>query len=178
MGMHKALLRFGTGNFTFLEEITQAYAKVGVKQIIVVVNDELFELIQNMSMFLPENVKLIVNTTPERGRFHSMKTGLGNIEPGSYVFFQNVDNPFVNADLLSKLMDKKADSDVILPMFAGVSGHPVLISPEVCNSILLCENPEARIDQFLKDFLTTLVETDDKRILVNINTASGYYDLF
>ncbi|NTW23234.1 MAG: NTP transferase domain-containing protein [Lentimicrobium sp.] len=175
MGRHKALLPFGDHNVTFLERIVNVYMEANVNQIVVVVNQELFNLMKSEKLYIPEKVSVIVNRHPETGRFHSLKTGLECIAEGDSVFFQNVDNPFVSEDVLNLLFESRDLAGVILPVFSGRSGHPVLLSPEVCKSIRSTKVQGERIDLFLQQFALCKVETNDARILVNINTEYDYY---
>ncbi len=178
MGIHKVLLPFGDEDVTFLEKIVASYASAGIHQVIIVVNSSLYELIKAGTPALPEEVKLIVNPNPERGRFSSLQTGLGSVGAGSHVFIQNADNPFTEPELLLKMIENRAKAGVILPCFCGKAGHPVLINPFICRSILSCNNPESRLDYFLRDFPSFFVESDNDRILININTHADYSKVF
>jgi molybdenum cofactor cytidylyltransferase len=178
MGKHKALLPFGDENITFLEKIVRIYSAPDISQIVVVVNQQLYDLIETNKLYLPENVSVIVNRLPGKGRFYSLQTGLKCIVDGESVFIQNVDNPFVGKDVLELLLESRDQADVILPAFAGKTGHPVLLSPVVCKSIVSCEDPENRIDQYLKKFASVIVETNDAKILVNINNRADYDNEF
>jgi CTP:molybdopterin cytidylyltransferase MocA len=178
MGMHKALLGFGDGQVTFLGKITQAYDKAGITQTIIVVNNDLHNRLIADQTDLPGNVELVINDFPELGRFHSLKTGMEFVTAGSHVFFQNIDNPFVEPELLRKMMVFKNSTDVVLPQFAGTNGHPVLLSPRVCKDILSVKSEEYRIDYFLKNYQASTVEVNDRRVLVNINTLADYKNEF
>lgn len=180
MGMHKALLGFGDEQVTFLEKITKAYAKAGIAQTIVVVNNDLHKSIiaDQPGPDLPGNVRIVINARPELGRFNSLLIGMGFVKAGSHVFFQNVDNPFVDLLLLKEMIAQKDRAEVVVPMFSGVTGHPVLIGPLLCKAMAGCDDPEMRIDQFLKKFSFFEVESSDRSILVNINTLSDYNNEF
>ena len=93
---------------------------------------------------------------------------------GSSVFIQNADNPFAETELLLKMIENRANAGVIIPDFSGMAGHPVLINPTFCGSILRCDNPFTRLDYFLRDFPGLGFESDNGRILVNINTPADY----
>lgn len=174
MGMHKALLPFGSEKITFLEKISQSYSEAGFGQIVVVVNNELSALISARQLVLPRNVLLVINPFPESGRFHSLKTGMQAVTAGSSVFFQNIDNPFVFQETLWIMFELKDSAEVVLPRFSGERGHPVLLNPRVCDDIRSCDEEEYRIDHFLKRYRTRAVDTADRKILVNINTPEDY----
>lgn len=174
MGMHKALLPFGDENLTFLEKIVGSYLSAGIHQVIIVVNSSLYKLIKAGPLALPEEVKLVVNSHPENGRFYSLQTGLKHVGAGSYVFVQNADNPFTEPGLLLNMIDNRTKAGVIIPSYSGKSGHPVLLNPVICESVLQCNNPGTRLDYFLRGFPSYIVESDNSRILVNINTPADY----
>jgi molybdenum cofactor cytidylyltransferase len=173
MGGHKALLKFDSQR-TFLQKITETYLLAGIEQVIVVVNSELFKLIQESSLSLYEQVKLVINDKPGLGRFYSLQTGIKQLKPGNSCFIQNIDNPFTSEALLRELIIHKDEADVILPTFQKKSGHPVLINPLVIREIYAGIDYEIRIDAFLKQFTEKRIETQDHRILLNINSKEDY----
>jgi CTP:molybdopterin cytidylyltransferase MocA len=173
MGRHKALLNYNEDS-TFIQRITNTYDQSGIEQIIVVVNAELFDLLIDMNLSLLHNVELVVNENPELGRFHSLQTGVQHLKPASHCFFQNIDNPFTSESLLQLMINLKDEADVIIPVFNKKSGHPVLISPSVMEEIIKSQDPELKINVFLKRFEIKKIETSDQNILVNINSPEDY----
>jgi len=173
MGKHKAFLKFDNES-NFLQKTAEVYCKAGIEQVIVVVNSELFELISQSNLVLSEQVKLVVNDKPELGRFYSLQTGLKLIRAGNSCFFQNIDNPFISRELLHELINHKAEAEVIIPVVQKQSGHPVLIKPLVVQKINESRNYEVRIDVFLKQFIEKKIETQDQKILININSEEDY----
>lgn len=173
MGEHKALLKFEPDS-TFIQKITETYLLAGMEDIIVVVNSELFKLINKSHLALSENVLLVINNKPELGRFYSLQTGIKQLKPGNYCFFQNIDNPYTSAGLLNSLIKIKDKTDIIVPSFQNRTGHPVLFSPQVAEKILTVNNFDIRIDIFLKCFKSIKVETLERNIFVNINSPEEY----
>lgn len=173
MGEHKALLKFDSER-TFIQKITETYLLAGIDQIIVVVNAELFNLINKNNLALPEKLLLIVNNKPELGRFYSLQTGIKEVKSGNYTFFQNIDNPLTSENLLRELYSSKEEADVLIPVFRTISGHPVLISPVVTAEILIASDPDLRIDQFLKRFKVLKIRTTDHTVEANINSPEDY----
>jgi molybdenum cofactor cytidylyltransferase len=174
MGMHKALLPFGHEKMAFLEKISASYQQAGIDQQIVVINKSLHRILKSTRLSLPAEVEFVINPYPENGRFYSLQSGMMKVGAGSYVFIQNADNPFTEPELLINMIENKTKAGVITPCFAGKAGHPVLINPVVCESIRACKNPDARLDYFLRDFPSFNVESNNSRILVNINTPADY----
>jgi len=173
MGTNKALLKFDSEK-TFLQKITETYLLAGIDQVIVVVNSELYKLINESNLALSEQVKLVVNHKPELGRFYSLQTGAKHAEHGNSCFFQNIDNPFSTEKLLRELIFHKGEADVLLPAFQNKTGHPVLISPLVIQNVNTGCDYELRIDEFLKQFTQKRIDTQDNRILLNINSKEDY----
>lgn len=173
MGGHKALLKFDSEK-TFLQKITETYLVAGIEQVIVVVNSELFKLINESNLALSENVLLVTNDSPESGRLYSLQTGLKPVLKGFHCFFQNIDNPFTSEELLNELILHKDKADVILPAFQERAGHPVLISATVTRQINACFNYEVRVDEFLRQFKEKRIPVYDQRILININSPADY----
>jgi len=176
MGEHKALLLCKDGA-TFMERICKTYFRAGVKQVIVVVNSELDELIRARIHPFPEQLKVIINKQPELGRFYSLQTGLDAIQTGNFCFFQNMDNPFTSKELVSTLYSYRNKADIIIPDYNGKTGHPVLVSPNAVAEILEITDSEKHIKQVIKTFSSYRLQTNDKHILVNINTRQEYLRL-
>jgi len=173
MGEPKALLRFSEDEM-FIQKITRTYVQSGVKQVIVVVNVDLYNSIHKLKIPLADEVDLIVNRYPEKGRFFSLQTGVHKLKPGNSCFFQNIDNPFTSAQVLTSLIQNKEGADVIIPVFQSESGHPVLINPAVAKKIIVQSDTAIRIDLFLKSFTFKKIEIDDNRILTNINSPEDF----
>ncbi|PKP02154.1 MAG: hypothetical protein CVU14_03965 [Bacteroidetes bacterium HGW-Bacteroidetes-9] len=174
MGQHKALLLYGRGKTTFIEKITKEYSSAGITEIVVVVSSDLMKEIVVKHLDMPDNVRFVVNLYPEWGRFYSLKTGLQNTTKGNYVFFQNIDNPYVDSELLFAMAAVCAQANVVIPQFSGKTGHPVLLSPEVFRAILENMAIDLRIDDFLRSFRTMLIKTENPKVLVNINSSLDY----
>ena len=174
MGSHKALLRFDK-DLTFLEKIINTYLEAGIEQVIVVISANLADLLKERKFdFLP-GVEFVINANPEWGRFYSLQKGLGQMKPGHFCFFQNIDNPFITYDLLQLMISRKGIADVIIPVFQERSGHPVLFNQVVAQSILSPNSTELKINEFLKQFSSERMEVSDPAILININSKEDYH---
>ena len=172
MGMHKALLKFDN-NHTFLSKIAETYSKVGVEQILVVVNAELLFILKQ-HQFMHEKVVFVLNENPELGRFYSLQKGIQQLIRENHCFFQNIDNPLVSENVLENLITHKHKADVLIPVFENKPGHPVLFGPYVTQEIMKRVEPGIRIDYFLKRLNTKRIEFQDKSIVVNINSQEDY----
>ncbi|NTW32149.1 MAG: NTP transferase domain-containing protein [Bacteroidetes bacterium] len=176
MGQSKALLAFDKDK-TFLEKIIEEYIKYGSSEIIVVINKNIEkEIIKNQ--ILIENTRFVINKNPENGRWSSILTGLKILGKKNNCFIQNVDNPFVSADLLFDMETKISFDNYVAPVFKGKGGHPILLGNEIIKNILAMDETDRDLKGFLKKFNRTEVETNDKNILVNINTIDDYKKIF
>ena len=173
MGCHKALLPYDKDR-NFVQKITSVYLEAGIEQIIVVVNEELLKLISGNQIALSEKVQLVVNESPDLGRFFSLQTGVKLIPRDNYCFFQNIDNLHSNLSLLHQLMLYTGDADVIKPVFDKQAGHPVLFNKRVTSRICSAEGSDIRIDAFLKQFKCKKIHVSDPGIRMNINTPEDY----
>jgi len=158
---------------TFLDEIIDRYNSFGCKDIVVVLNRDGITYLQKQKKKFPENVILTENTHLEWERFYSIKTAVLSLKNKFPVFIHNVDNPFVNHNVLKKLLTFSI-SDYVVPAYKNHGGHPVLLSPVVCEKIATEKQNDIVFSEFLKRFNKTKIEVNDKNILVNINTKEDY----
>ena len=161
---------------TFLEEIVGQYHSFGCEKIIVVLNREGVEYLEKYTLNIPDNVVFVTNLHLEWERFYSIKLGVEAVAGSQPVFIHNVDNPFVNIEVLQKL--NLALVDMAVPLFNGRGGHPILISEHVQKQIQLEKKNDLIFSDFLTGFKKKVVDVDDENILVNINTKEAYDKLF
>lgn len=174
MSSHKALLPFSEKE-TFIEHIINVYRSVGIEKVVVVLNEAI------QSDFLKserKKIQCIINDVPEKGRLYSIQLGLSGTTETDFVFIQDVDNPFVTAELIHQLIASGKKGDYITPVFNNKGGHPVLISSEVRQGILDRKNDEQSLRDVLSDFKRFKVNTSDECILRNINTRRDYEKYF
>ena len=177
MDTHKALLKYDS-NFNFLEKLINTYLNAGLAEIVVVLNEYLFEYFHKQFNNLPKQIILVENLHPEYGRFYSLKEGLKQINSGNSCFFQNIDNPFTSASTLLELVKSKNKADVIIPVINNMKGHPVLINSDVVYQIVFLNSSEIAINKFIQEFKVFHVKSADSNILTNINLQSDYDLLF
>jgi molybdenum cofactor cytidylyltransferase len=177
MGQLKPFLRFNE-SLTFLERIVHIYQNQKIDKILVVVNDDVYQKLQKTNLVKPDSCKYVLNHNPEYGRFHSIKIGLKEVQSGSLVFLQNIDNPFVTEITIQSLINEIDDADYAVPVFDGNSGHPILVSPNVVNTILQTQDRRSNLRNILASFQRCEVRISDPGILVNINTPDDYHRYF
>ncbi len=173
MGQSKPFLRFNDG-LTFLERIVTTYRSQAIEDMIVVVNNHVFQQIQKQGSKYMGKSNLVLNQHPEYGRFHSIKIGIMELFNASHVFIHNVDNPLVEAKTILSLKNEINEADYAVPVLDGNFGHPILLSDKVINAILQNQQTDLNLRKFLLAFKRREVKVNDKGILVNINTPEEY----
>ncbi len=172
MGFPKLFLPFDEKE-NFLQHITGVYNKNSANSIVVVVNKDDFARIDASEY--PANVHFTVNKTPEKGRFYSLMLGVSELKEKNQVFIQNVDNPFIDKDLIRRLLKGIANHDFCVPVYDKKPGHPVLINRRVMNEIVNTGNPETQnLRLLLKHCDRGEVQVKTADIHANINTRDDY----
>jgi CTP:molybdopterin cytidylyltransferase MocA len=176
MGTMKFALKLAK-KISFLESIVNQYAEFGCEEISVVINKEGKKYLEENPMSFNHKVDFIINDHPEYERFFSLKTGLSFLKESKFVFIHNSDNPFANNLILEKLYEIRLSADWVKPVFKGRGGHPILISSIVVRGINRELNYNIHLNDFLEDYSNELVEVNDEKILVNVNTKQDFLDL-
>lgn len=173
MGTPKWSLHFDK-NTSFIEHIISEYYSFGCKDIILVINETDYPSFVQKNYSTFENFKLVINNHPEWDRFYSLKCGIQKLENTPFVFIHNVDNPFVNQDVLQELINKSELADYISPQFEGKGGHPILLNERIINDIRNMPLNEMHFKEFLGRYTNHKVKVADKHILTNINSLEEY----
>lgn len=173
MGEPKAFLKIG--NTTFLEKIISAYRQSGIEATVVVLNSKLFAG-KRAGLIATANKKteFISNAFPELGRFYSIRLGVQKLRETDYCFIQNIDNPFIDPELICLLKKHKNPYGCTQPVYKGKGGHPVLISKKIMEAIKEVKTFDFNLRDLLNRFDRKQVDFDRSDILVNINTKEGY----
>ncbi len=177
MGQPKLALPFDHKQ-SFLERCVSAYMDFGCIAIAIVARQETLPWLERISRHWPASVHLALNNHPEKGRFHSVQLGLGQIPTKTPVFLHNVDNPFVSPETLGALVRHIDEADYVRPVFQNQMGHPVLISPHLAESLAKERNAQSSVRSFLRAFRHVNVPVDRSEVLVNINTPEDYRRYF
>ena len=182
MGMLKAFLRFDE-QFTFIEKLLSVYSFTD--EIITVVNNEVLndDRWSKTACINSENVKVVLNTIPELGRFHSVKLGIKNLTSKNFVhgdscFIQNIDNPFTNRSITEALIKTNIELGYALPVCNDTGGHPVLIASDVMNFIRDSNEKDCNFRELLSVFKRTEIKVSEDKILANVNSADDYRNYF
>lgn len=119
-----------------------------------------------------ENAELVYNENYMEGMFSSIKKGLSYIK-GDRFFFVPGDYPLISPLVYSSLLS--VDGDIVLPVFKGRRGHPLLIKSSLISEILGGEYNNMR--KFVHSKNVIEVAVDCGGILRDIDTMDDYYEL-
>jgi molybdenum cofactor cytidylyltransferase len=129
-----------------------------------------------------------VNPHPERGMFSSVQVGLRVVSdaagtPVTTMLFL-VDHPLVQPRtvawlwaLVDRAAPAPADDTVLVPVYTGRRGHPVVLSPQAVRCAL--EAPaDARLDRLLERLAVLEVRVGDPGVIRDIDTPERYRRFF
>jgi molybdenum cofactor cytidylyltransferase len=171
MGSPKALLLW-KNDMTFLEKIANEFHRSGCKEIIIVTNTEVANQIKTKQF--KDNVTTAINFQPERGRFSSVKIGLSEISDPDFCFIHNVDNPFIDDEIIRKMYSERNNEFYIVPSFLGKGGHPILLNKKNIEFLKAVEDTGQSLKEALSGFEKRQIEMPDDRVLRNINTEDDF----
>jgi len=167
MGSEKALLQLKDGT-SFASYLIDSYTGFGCDPVVVVVHEKL-----RLTDVNPGPLITVVNKNPGRGRSWSIYLGLKQIQENAACFLHNIDNPFVERELLERMLEKLKPASFVVPVFQGRGGHPVLLGTEV---VSFFRTSKKMIDfrDALRNFERLESEYNREEILWNINTPREY----
>jgi molybdenum cofactor cytidylyltransferase len=172
MGRPKALLPFRGS--TFLENILDAIASAPIENTVVVVGHHRQEILSRLGI-----PNLVFNPDYEQGMITSFQTGIRSLPPdseGAFLFL--VDHPLVDAATINALLANFAANKIIIPVFNGRRGHPVLFSAEILQEILALPPSQGANIVVRKDPARIVeVVVDSPGILVDIDTPEDFEKL-
>ena len=124
MGKNKLLLPWGKK--TIFEHCLETLLRSEVKEVIVVINDRLKELIPPINT---QKIKVIINPHYKRGMSTSIRQGVQAIAPGSEgILIALGDQPFIKTRTINAMIKafEQGREGIIIPSFKGKRGNPVI----------------------------------------------------
>jgi molybdopterin-guanine dinucleotide biosynthesis protein A len=182
MGSPKGLLNFNNKPW-ILEQITRfkqtpqakVYIGLGYDNDLYFKEIEWFKkAINDFHDFNGVAVKVVVNSSPEKGSYSTLQTVLKMIEPSKNALVLPIDVPLLNTKELQKVMAIK--NLVTIPTYHGKNGHPVKLAPQFWNELLEINSrsEEARLDYQIKkvsESSISYISMLDSSITKNLNTS-------
>jgi molybdenum cofactor cytidylyltransferase len=124
MGKNKLLLPWGKK--TIFEHCLETLLRSEVKEVIVVINDRLKELIPPVHL---QKIKVVINPHYKRGMSTSIRRGVQAIAPGSEgILIALGDQPFIKTRTINAMIKafSQRKEGILVPSFRGKRGHPVI----------------------------------------------------
>jgi len=123
-----------------------------------------------------EKIKFVFNKNFESGMASSIKTGLNNLSEKTEAFFICLgDMPMINQDVYNQLIRSRNNKEIIVPIYKGQQGNPILFSKSMKSIIISIEGDigakkilEQNKDKILK------VKIDDINITKDFNTKDNF----
>ena len=172
MGTPKALLPFR--GRTFLENILQAIAGSSLTNAVVVVGHHRVEIAARLNI-----PNMVFNPRYEQGMVTSFQAGIRALPPdssGAVLFL--VDHPVVEPSTIDVLVNNFSANRIVVPVFNGRRGHPVLFAREVLQEILaLPPSQGANIVVRRDPGRIVEVSVDSPGILVDVDTPEDFEKL-
>lgn len=124
-----------------------------------------------------ENLELIHNVNYEEGMYSSIKKGFSHINKYDFekIIYTPGDYPAVSRELYKKLAI--AEGDIIIPFNCREKkkGHPIAISATVIKNNAFSDFENLR--EFIKNKKVNFIYTEDKGILIDLDTPEDYQKL-
>ncbi|MEI6576265.1 MAG: NTP transferase domain-containing protein [Bacteroidota bacterium] len=168
----KALLPFND-EITFLNKLLMTYLSWGCDEVVVVLNEAL-EKEYVCPEELKKHVTFVKNEHLEFERFYSVKLGFQHILTADFCFLQNVDNPFIDEEILNEIYLKRSEEEWISPRNNGKGGHPVLLPKMMILQLSKFPVNDANLKSVLEGWPCKKVELNRTDILININDPQDF----
>jgi len=134
MGSPKALLAYqGRPFLEHLLEVT-AHRQIGVRRVVLGAHAE--PIAKAIDLKLDE---IVINEDWEKGQLTSIQAALRSLPPGTDgIILCLIDHPLISADLVQELIEcfYKSGKPIVLPLYQGRRGHPVIFSSAVYDELL------------------------------------------
>lgn len=176
-GEPKALLRIGSE--TALARIARLMDAAGVGSLRIVVGAHGAAIRTGTPRALRDRVEWLDHPDWERGRTGSVQAGLAGLDTDDVVVLWPVDQPFVAASTLPRLLTASAEDALatwVLPQYGDHGGHPIVLKPPAWRLVL-----GLRPDEPLNHLIPRLgpsvlrLRVDDPGAVVNLNTPDDYW---
>ena len=177
MGKPKPLLRFGEK--TFLEQIISVLRLSDVDRVTVVLGAETRTIQRSIDLL---GTDIVINKDYRKGQLSSLTAGLKNAPPQTdAILVCLVDNPFITAAIVNQIVAtfRETNSPIVVPVFNGKRGHPVLFSRSLFKELINVPAEEgARHVVYSNEDKVVEIRTSDGNIVVGIDTPEDYRSYF
>ena len=136
MGSPKALLPYqGRPFLEHLLEVT-SHPKIGVRRVVLGAHAEL--IADSVRLAADE---VVINAEWEKGQLSSIQAGIRSLPAGTDgMILCLIDHPLISASLIDELIERfyagHTTPPIVLPVYQGKRGHPVIFSARVYDELL------------------------------------------
>lgn len=123
-----------------------------------------------------EKIKLVFNKDFESGMASSIKIGLNNLSDKTESFFICLsDMPLVNQNIYNKLIKSRNKKNIIVPIYKGQQGNPVLFNKSMKEEVLSIKGDlgAKKLIELNRDKVLN-VTIDDSSIIMSYNTQKNF----
>jgi len=178
MGTDKAFLSYDH-NHTFIEKIIEEHILAGCQKIVIISNEINNNAILEIAKKINDvTIEIVINKHLDFERFYSIKLGIEANKMYGGCFIHNCDNPFPKAQMFNEMIYLLNDDNFVVPVYKSMGGHPILLGKRVMREIINENENNCNFKLFLRKFEFVNHETNDDRILININTPEEYHKYF
>jgi molybdenum cofactor cytidylyltransferase len=177
MGCDKALIPYR--GRTFLETIIAMLREAGILQVAVVLGHHAEEIQRAADL---SGVEVVINSDYRLGQTSSLKAGLRAFAGRDLdaIVLCLVDHPAVSSATIRRLIGAYLESQapVVVPVFDGRRGHPVLLSRELFGSIHALSADQGA-NQAIRQYReqTRLVPVHDAGVVLDIDDPAALASL-
>ena len=168
MGSPKALLPYqGRPFLEHLLEVT-AHREIGVRRVVLGAHAE--PIAKAVDLKADE---IVINEEWEKGQLSSIQAALRSLPPGTDgILLCLIDHPLISSALVQDLIEQyyKAKKPIVLPVFEGRRGHPVIFSASLYNELLRAPlETGARAVVWAHSGEIEEVQTNEEGCVLNLN---------
>jgi len=177
MGSPKALLPYQ--GRPFLEHLLDVakHPSIGVRRVVLGPDAEL--IAAQVALATDE---IVINEEWERGQLSSIQAAIRSLPAGTDgLLLCPVDHPLISEALVSDLIEafEKTASAVVLPLYQGRRGHPVIFAARLYEELLNApEDKGARAVVWAHPDEVSEVPTNEEGCVLNINDPGAFSKIY
>ena len=134
MGTSKPLLLLN--GKTVLEILLDEYINSQLSEVILVLGAAAEKIEEKLADLEFEKLKIIVNINYKKGMLSSIQKGFEVINNADAILVGLVDNVFITKDIINFLIREYENREILIPIFNGRGGHPIVLPFSLRKEIL------------------------------------------
>ena len=155
-----------------IEHTYNTFIRAGITDIVIVTGNRSDFLINSMGHL---NARWAENIHFHEGMYTSVRTGVMALKGCDAFFLIPVDIPFIRPSTLDRIIaSPAADSNIIIPTFSGIDGHPPLVSSSLIKGIIDYDG-QAGLAGFFKSYgHIKRIPTGDEAVLMDCDYPEDF----